>query len=48
MEVRVWTKKGIDDVELWAIFLFKKKIGGKPDLWTTYPGGAGAFPVMLW
>ena len=28
MEVRVWTKKGIDDMELRAIFLFKNKLAG--------------------
>ena len=28
MEVRVWTKKGIDEVELRAIYLFKKKLAG--------------------
>ncbi len=33
-EVRVWTKKAMDDVELWPFFYSKKKNGGKPVVWT--------------
>ena len=34
-DVRVQTKKVMDDVERWPIFFNSKNNGGKPDLWTT-------------